>query len=444
MKVKTIFIANLAEVARPLAKFMPGSGRRHEIEEDHNLCDRFVFSGGEDRALVTPYPLDQSFLEDSLKLLNYKNVLNLWPKSVGESVCQSILKDAALLKHLERLILENKGIRIISYAATPEFLELVQRFKNRRLEFETPEAPSQNQWTTAFFDSKAGFRQAVEQFRIDKLMPPEGYICTSPKEIVGWASFFLKSGRGFVIKANRGLSGAGLKIVTKEMGKKIVDLSDFVKSLLSNNQFFAKDVVVVEEYFDPDLSICGGSPSVEVIVDSAGASCPYDCGMRITPEGVFLGVELGRGAVPALIDRKMRLLGKKYGTFLYECGYRGYFDVDFALSKTGQFSPLESNLRRTGGTHVFELCQRLLGNDFTKRYYVTANNMNPAPKFKGKSYAGIKETLRPLLYPIYGKKEGIVITITSLLKRGDLGYAVIGGNRQRVYELEKQFLSYLN
>lgn len=444
MPYKTIFIANLAEVARPLARLLDKSRRLHEIQEDHNLCDRFVFSGGDDRILVTPYPVDADFLIDTLRLLKYKNVINLSPSSVGESLSQSIVKDSQILKQIVSTIRANGRIRLVSYAATPEFLELVAYLKKKGLAFETPEVPKENQWTTAFFDSKAGFRQAVEQFRIDSLVPPEGYICVSPKEIVGWASFFVKTDRGFVVKANRGLAGAGLKIVTLAKAKSLVDLDKFTASLISRNPFFQKDVVVVEEYLDPDVSVCGGSPSVEVVIDVRGPSFLYDCGMRISSGGVFQGVELGRGAVPARLSRRMRLLGSKYGRFLFDCGYRGYFDVDFALSKTGQFSPLESNLRRTGGTHVFELGRRILGKNFVKKYYLAANNMNPVPKFKGKSYKQVKEAVRDLLYPINGRKEGVIITIASLLKRGDLGYVVIAKNRERVYELEKKILSYLS
>ena len=125
MLIKTIFIANLAEIARPLAQFMRGPRRKYEIDEDHRLCDRFVFSGGDDRLLVTPFLLNPQFLSDSLKLMKYKNVVNLTPKRVGESVCDAVLADRALLGELAKVIQENPGISVISYAGTPEFIELI-------------------------------------------------------------------------------------------------------------------------------------------------------------------------------------------------------------------------------------------------------------------------------------------------------------------------------
>ena len=55
-------------------------------------------------------------------------------------------------------------------------------------------------------------------------------------------------------------------------------------------------------------------------------------------------------------------MGEQYA----KAGYRGYYDVDFIAGRGGELFITESNVRRTGGTHVYAVASRLFG----KRVYV--------------------------------------------------------------------------
>lgn len=442
MAVKTIFIANLAEIARPIAKFMRRSRRQYEIAEDHGLCDRFVFCGGDDRVLVAPFPLDRKFFGDCLKILKYKNVVNLWPQKVGESLCESIIADKKLFLRLSQIISQNPGVNIASYAATPEFLKLISQLKRAGLKFNVPEVPLKNLWTTAFFDSKAGFRQTVDKLNHDFPTMPQGVICSEPSEILGFANYLWGQGKDIVIKANRGLAGAGLKII-RHASLKNKNIVDYLCQLLKKESYFRKDSVIVEEFINPDLSVCGGAPNVELKLTDEGVEVLYVCGMRVTPEGVFKGVELGKAAMPQALRSLMLKSSRIFGAYLRRFGYRGFFELDFVYGQDKKLYPIEANLRRTGGTHVWELASRVMGADFAKKYYVAANNMAKTKKFKGQSYGQVKSSVSRYLYPLGGKKEGVFLAITSLLDRGNLGYAVVGHTRARVYQIEKEFLSLL-
>ncbi|MFZ5845011.1 MAG: hypothetical protein ACOY0S_00910, partial [Patescibacteria group bacterium] len=79
MAFTSIFFANLAEVALPLVRRMRQSRRIEEVEEDHGLCDRFLFSESDNRLLITPFPIDSQFLADARQLLGFKNVVNVSP-----------------------------------------------------------------------------------------------------------------------------------------------------------------------------------------------------------------------------------------------------------------------------------------------------------------------------------------------------------------------------
>jgi hypothetical protein len=443
VKYKTIFIANLAEIAKPLAELMEKSRREDEIFEDHALCDRFLFSDLDGRILVTPFALDPDYVEDTRQLLNDPHLINLFPAKVDDSVCEAIIKDKKLLNKLIKAIEDNPEISLIAYAATPEFLKLVSFLKDQELSFKTPEVPEESaRWTSAFFDSKGGFRQAVPYLGSRFTPMPEGFICRTPEEIIGWANYLLEKDGGCVLKTNRGLAGAGVKII-RQKDLKNQSLVDFLKTIIASEPYWTKELTVVEQLVDIDESVAGGNPSVEFQVTDNKDIPLYVCGMRVTPEGVFRGVEIGKGAVPPEMVRSLFTQGKLWAKFLQKVGYRGFFDIDWVYDKKGKTYPIESNIRRTGGTHVYELAKKLLGKNYQKNYYIVANNIMSTPRFTGKDYQFIKKSLAHLLYPINGKKEGVVLTDITYLIKGNLGYVVIGKDKKRVAEIEENFLKLL-
>ncbi len=437
-KYSSIFIANMAEAAMPLAHLMIGKNRAYEIHEDHALCDRFIFSDRDDRILITPFPLEKEFMNDSLQVLAVKNVLNFSPRKIDESICEAIEKDQSLFQRIVEVIKKNPGLIIHSDVATPEFVNLVKKLRKMGLKFRTPELPLEGyEWTTSYFDSKAGFRDIVPYLGEGFPAMPKGVACDSFVETIGWARHFLKTSDGFVLKSNRGWSGAGLRIVSKNdlQGK---DLESELRHIFRAEPFWTKDTYVIEEFLKPDISICGGAPNIEARVTEKAVEPLYPCSMRITPHGVFKGIEIGQGAVPQLLSKKMSGWARQFGKLLHKFNYRGYYEIDFVAAKKGIF-PIEANIRRTGGTHVYELGRKIFRPDFLKHHYLISNNIKPAPRFKGVPYQKVKEALKEFLYPINGKKEGVIITIISLLKRGDIGYAVVGDNKKRVLEIEEKF-----
>lgn len=424
-KVRSIFLANLAEVALPLAHLMQSNRAEEEIFEDHALCDRFLFSQEDHGLLITPFPTDENFFNDSCKLLNLKNVLNISPKKVGESLCLSVLEEVG------EIVRKNPGVEVVSYAATPEFYELTKYLAAKGLKFSTPEAPKEEDfWAADFFDSKAGFRQAIQSLLPGFPTMPEGVVCFGKTEILGWAKYLLEKFGGVVLKANRGLAGAGLKIIKN------------LKDLAIDERYWNEEPVVVERFIPPDLSVCGEAPNIELRIRNGIVEPLYVCSMRITPEGVFQGVELGKNAVPEKISKVLLATGKIFGGLLMKYGYAGYFELDWVYGRDKKIYPIEANLRRTGGTHVYEACRRLLGKNVFKNFYVVANNNSPVGA--NLDYAKVKKQIIDLLYPIAGESEGVFITVTNYLRRGKIGYIVLAKNKNRAEGVEKSFLERLS
>lgn len=438
MRFRYIFIANLTEYARPYVELLENKGqKRKEIEEDFGLCDRFLISGGDNRVLITPWPINKGFLRDTCQIFKFKNILNLSPQKPTVSLCEDILRERKLRDTLIKIIKENT-VEIYSYVGSDEFLELINFLKKQGLKFKTPEAPKKP-GLVKFFGSKAGFRETFAKERLggSELHMPEGYIAKNKKEILFWAKYFFDKDKSFVIKTNYGLAGAGSEIVEARKIKK-KDFTPVLEKIIAKHPYWLREKTVVEEFLNADLSICGGSPSVEFAVLESRTCYLYSCGMRIIKGGVFRGIEIGKGAVPLWVEEKMKSYGFKFAKVLHKVGYRGFFDTDFVNTKNKKLYCLEANIRQTGGTHVYEAGLRLLGKDFLKKYYLVSNNLYENKKIKELTYKELKKKLQPLLYPLKGEQKGIILTMVSLLPYKCFGYIVIGKTRKETFSLEEE------
>lgn len=441
-KFRTIFFANLSETALSLAHLMSEKNRKMEIDEDHALCERFIFSKGDDRVLITPLPVNPVMKAHVSEIMGFNNILNLSPSNIGESLSESVLKDRNLLRKLEKIIGDNPGIDIVAYVSSEEFMRVVTYLKSRKLKFVTSEIPEpENNWTVAFFDSKAGFRQLTTFMDNGFPKMPKGIVCDSIEEIIGSVRYFFNNGMNCVMKANRGLAGAGLRIMKRrDFAKK--NLRQELEKIFKENPFWSGDIVVVEEYIDPNFLIGGGAPNIELKVSKDRVRSLYCCSMRVNDQGVFQGIEIGKGTYSKYMEKKLIRHGITFGKLLKKFSYNGHFEIDFVAGKDNRLYPIESNVRRTGGTHIYDAAKRLLGKNFEKDYYLTSMDFQDAPKLKGRSYGQMKELVRDLLYPLNGKKEGVVVTIFNHLyvKWGKIGYFVVSSDKKSAYAIENAFI----
>lgn len=440
IKYKTLFLANNAEIAQSILTAMSPAAQQAEIFEDHAYCDRFVCSDQDLRILVTPLPLDPDFFQNTNRLLKFKQVINLFPQQVDVSLCLAILQDKALRLKLIKLIRANPGIKIISYAATDQFFKLINFFKKQNLNFQTPEAPSfAKRWLAGFVDSKAGFRQTWGQLNQKLPQLPQGAICYCMDELIGWALELYHQHQGIVLKINRGLAGEGIEIINQS-GLNDRSLTQLIRQR-TTQAYWQNDIAVIEKYIKPNLQLAGGSPSVEFQIFNGQTRYLYSCGMRINSQGVFMGMEIGKNAVPRFMARTLEKAGRRFVKHLASLGYQGFFDIDWVYGLDKKLYPIEANLRRTGGTHTFELAKRLLGDNFEKNYYLISQNKLHAPALKSQTYAQVKAKLQPILYPLNQKKEGLIITMVNYLVKGWLGYIIIAADKSRANQLEQRLLN---
>lgn len=100
---------------------------------------------------------------------------------------------------------------------------------------------------------------------------------------------------------------------------------------------------------------------------------------------------------------------------------------------------METNPRRTGGTHVYDLAKHLFGDIWEDQVYLISHDSfrygNHVLKAKT-----ILERAQSVLYPIAGKRRGIIITSLNVWEPV-MGYVVIAANPKEGRKLQQELLS---
>jgi len=418
MNYKTIIIANIAEAFEDaLMRVKSQKERTKRVQIEHNLCDRTLLWEGDDKIVITPFAISPLLFEHNIKALGLKNCLNLFPKDVNINLSNAIIKDKPLMKKLMSAIKDNPGIRISPYAVTRSFIDLTECFRRENLDFIVEERPYKNSdWTVQFLDSKIGSRVEIDKIKDKNINTPKSVICRSKKEAIDVAEWFYKNNDSFVVKANFGEGGWGTLIIKKDDRKSWDEVSTKIKGEFTNDSIWGDGLIIVEEYITAERGISSGCPSSELFLSEKGPRITYLCDQVVTEAGNFLGVALGKNALGKKVKDKINKASILVGKRFWELGYRGFFDIDFVLSKKdGTPYIIETNMRRTGGTHIFDVARLIFGNKWEEKIFVLSQDSFSYGK-KLLSEKVISGKMKNILFPINNEKRGLVISIISRRK----------------------------
>jgi hypothetical protein len=447
----TVFVSNLSEDVWPFIRNMSDSKERaNEIEENAYLADSHLFSLAEESRviLITPKSISNKLLKYFKNLFNIKNAEILVPSSHSGEICKDIMKDKKILNKLFKLANSSKKLTLVPYSTSLQFINLLEFLNKKGIATYTPESPlEEDAWTVNFFGSKSGIRQLSQQASGEEpdLIMPDGYICMGIEDAARIAAKkYIKEG-GVVIKTNKGHSGAGVLIFRpNELSKMYSKTEKEILKILRKNSYWEKFPIIIESLININPKIAGGFPNVEFKIQKNGKiEFLYFGGMRITKEGVFKGMEVNDDVISDRLETQMMDTGFFVGEKYSQMGYRGYYDVDFVISRGGKLYVTESNVRRTGGTHIFHIASKLIGDDFLYDTYILSYNLYPLPEGKKYDFEKICKTLSPILYN-KKTKEGIIIVSENLLKMGKLTYVIFGNSKKRALKIENQMETLLN
>jgi hypothetical protein len=428
-------IANTAEAFQELLKLLPasGPGAGARLQHEHDLGQRALFWGGDDRLIVTSAAIPDILIQCASHQLGWSNVGNVWPKRRSTCLCRDVLDDERLLEQLSGLALACPEIAFSAYASTPEYGLLIDRIRGRGAIALAPDLPRpEDRWTTSTLDSKAAFRgmfaDHFQQGGLDRL--PAGSVCISLTEVEAEVSRRLRQGGGFVLKVHNGESGWGTKIVRAADAPAANDLEEWISMYMRTDPIWERGPYIVEEFVVTDAQLAGGFPSAEGCITDSGVHFDYLCGQDVSPEGEFLGVILGPNLCADQTLERIQKIAISVGERLHEIGYRGTFDVDLAASRDGSLYILEANLRRTGGTHAHRLLVEL-ARDPSRTFAVSNDSVvyPGAPRAPGALVA----TLAPLFY----QKEatsGIFLTYVGG-RESRVGVVAVAETREECFSL---------
>lgn len=446
-----VYIFNMSEDVWPFIRAMSDKKlRTKEIQENVFLADLrlFLFCDEDNEVyFVCPQRINDQLLEYFKELFGnrHNTILPVTPHS-GE-ISDDILNDESMMKKLIEIANSSHKLTVTSYATTPEFLHLMSELRQRGLTIYTPEAPEEEDgWTVNFYGSKSGIRQLAQQSRHIEpdFQMADGLICVGIEDAAKIAAKRYVKENGVVIKTNKGHSGMGVLIFRPgDLPVDYLSCEQTILTILEKEDYWNKFPIIIEDYIQIQPAIGGGNPNVEFkILKSGRVEFLYYCGMRMTRDGIFKGVEIHNEVVTDRVAAQMVDTGFFVGEQYAAAGYRGYFDVDFVAGRNGQLYVTESNVRSTGGTFIYTVALKLFGKDFMYLTYILSNNSYDISHLRNPTFSGIRERLQPILFNKL-TREGLIIVSESLLRMNNFAYIIFGKTKKRAYELESEMESLL-
>lgn len=447
----TIYISNISEDVWPFISAMSDAQAKvFEIEENARLADRelVTHAAESDELLILPDHIDPKFIDYYFEVFNPKRIRIVTPKIHTGEICIDILKDPLILQEIDKQARVSQRLEITSYSTSSQFFALVGKLKEKYSHITTPESPEEEDgWTVNFFGSKSGIRQLSQQAGTDEpdFKMPAGLICMGIEDAAKIAANKYVSEGGVVIKTNKGHAGAGVLIFRPgDLPGDYHSCRVTIGEQLKKDKYWSKFPIIIENYIAPNLGIAGGFPNVEFKIFKSGrVEFLYYGGMRVTRQGVYQGMEISNDCLSDKLAARVMDTGFYLGEQLAKEGYRGHFDVDFIAAKNGDLFVTESNVRRTGGTHVYYASLALFGKDFLYETYSLHNNFYQIPGTPQLTFEQLHARLSQILFDKQ-HQEGLVFTTANFLRQGVFGYIIFGKNKKRALEIEQRMANLLN
>jgi hypothetical protein len=441
-KLETIFISNIAEVYYKTYYNLPDKERKAHIEYDLIEAERALVCLGDNKAVVVSKRPDKHYIDDLCQRIGYHNLVVLSPARSTEKLNTDILEEPGLLKKVTQIVKENPGIKIVPYYPTDDFFDLLAHLRQKNLQFETPETVyRENRFIHHHHNSKVGFRTLWDK-AVDADCPikiPQGFIVDDLEEAITAARWFYYKKKDFIFKYNRGSSGVGVVFYHyKDLPKEEEAFKEYFTAQHQDRIWFEENFVV-EEAIVRDESFFGGTPSIEFKINGK-VQFMYICAQWInkaTFEGIYLGKELLDPQNLAIDDLIKE--GTRFGEALKELGYRGIYDVDTVIDKNRQLYAVESNMRRTGGTHVYELGRYLYGSKFIDKISLMSRENLPVKKSID-TYQKLFKIIEPILFQ-KEKYYGVIVVQPDSVSIGQLGYIAIAPDKEKLFELNEKLKS---
>jgi len=416
--------------------------RRKEIENCNSSAECYLFANADENEFtyISHKSISSEFKKYFQKLVGATKIDILVPKIDSHLICKDFYNDKALFNRFIKKAKKYKRVSLVSYATSPQFLDLADKMKERGINVITPEAPEVDcAWTVNFYGSKSGIRQLAQQstaLEPDFIMP-EGVICVGKLDAAKIAANRFINDNGVVIKTNKGSSGNGVLIFRNgDLPKNYKECEKAIYSTLNKNDYWDRYPIIIEDLINVDVNNVNSFPNIEFKIHKSGKiEMLYYCLMLVTKEGVFYGIDMHEDVIGDRLAARIIDTGFFIAERYAAAGYRGHFDIDMITTKYNQVFVNESNTRNTGGTDVFKVALELIGRDFFSDSYVISRTKYKLTNVSRPTFSKIIKILEPVLYN-KKTKEGVMVTSENIIKQGQLIYNIFGNTKKRAYQIE--------
>lgn len=441
-QIKTIYISNILEgYYKSYNSLKSADERIFWTQYDTFDSNRALLYGDDNKVVITASPIYKPHFKDMVRLMGWSNVHNISPLKASHSISDDCRMDKFLKAELLRIIKDNPGVEIIPYRSTPQFQKLIHSLHARKLKFATPETiPEDKQFILNYFNTKRGFRHLWHVADADNaplVQIPEGFITQNKKEVIDAAWWFKQQGQSFVIKYNPGTQGIGIQLIdhtSLPADKKKFDTH--MRGLLKD-KMWNEPIIIIEKTIPANEKEESVSPSVEIYINPDGevsqsyASDQILAADKRTFRGIYIYPEL----MTDISIQKTFDSGIKFGKTLAKYGYRGVFDIDLIRSKNKEIYAVEANLRRTGGTHLHELCLALFGKKYGHNHHSLIEDIYLNRNHK-LTYEKCRELFKDELYNNEAQ-TGIIFANPDMLKVNILVIVLVSKTKKQIQTLRK-------
>jgi len=393
--------------------------------------DRAIIWAGDPKLVFTSLSIPHA--QHLYEQAGYNHTQYLAPQRPTSWLSLDILRESALLQRLIDYVGEKRVVQLIPYAATREFLELVEVLeKEHGLTVMLPEAPAREHlWIRDYIDSKIGWRILASRWlpNAEELLP-EGFACQTLEAAADAAHWFALNGRSCLVKSDIGENGIGNLLIRPGDFATHAEIADYIRS----SQFVNDQWLTVEELIEAEHPL---SPSLEVYVPPQGdPHITYVSDQLFQGFGDFCGVLVSRELFDMPWYAPLAESGLLCARHLQQMGYVGHFDLDTVVNDEGRVYLLEINPRRTGGTHVHEFADYVFGEDYLKTIALLSNDTLSSGSIT--DFDELLSVLDDFQYPMQGENRGIFITVTSALEAHEFGCIIAGADSAELLDIQRQ------
>jgi len=281
---------------------------------------------------VTPRPMPRSFIEAVCKVTGVSeatfDIVDAGARP-EETVVEALQRSGAV-RQLRQLVARRPGIQIRACGVDRTVVKLAAELG---APIEGYSEPIANSLLDLIYqiNTKDGFRRIAETLG---LPTASGFTCASSREAEKVARRLQRHHGAALVKCSRGAGGGGQFSLDRT-----ADATQQLKAFLKQNAALGH-CFVVETLLKPK-----SEPTIDVEITAEGPRHLYIGTMEVA-HGAFQGM-----AVPASLSgralKDLRDAADSIGRYLFERGYRGFFDLDAAELEGDRLVVFEANVRRT-------------------------------------------------------------------------------------------------